>query len=474
MTSPNSQETSRQQPLATALSARLSELYGGPCAVSGLHRLTGGASAETWALTATAQGRPAAELILRRDAPGAEDPARMALEADSLTEAARVGVPVPEVRDRNPGVRSVHDCALGPAYLLMTKVQGEALPRKLLRDEEFADIRPRLPYELGRVLARIHHRMEPDRIPGLTVADPLDQLRGMYHSAGGAVPVLELALRWLDARRPPAGRDSVVHGDFRNGNVIVGKGGIRAVLDWELVHRGDPMEDLGWLCVRAWRFGAQAPVGGFGPRSELFRGYEEESGTSPDPEAVRWWEVYGTLRWAVFCKIQAQRAQHREATDALELLAVGRRVAECEHDLLDLMGLTPTPVPEPPSASRADVFGSPSAAELLVPVRALLTELSAQAAPRTRHLGRIAANILDMVSRELSLGSSARVNHAAELHHLGFDDEEALALAIRHGSVAPHTDQAVADAMRSATATRLSVANPGHSRLGTGSGPLRR
>ncbi len=469
MTSPNSQGTSRTHSLATALSTRLSELYGGPCTVTELQRLTGGASAETWALTAATPSKSAAELILRRDAPGAEDPARMAREAAALAEAARVGVPVPHLHDQSPFVPSAAPSRaeavdLGGSYLLMAKVPGQALPQRLLRDEDFADVRPRMPYECGRVLARIHHRMDPDRISGLTAGDQLDQLRTTYHSTGDPLPVLELAFRWLAARRPSAGRDSVVHGDFRNGNLIIGTDGIRAVLDWELVHRGDPMEDLGWLCVRAWRFGAEGPVGGFGPRSELFRGYAEESGTTPDPEAVHWWEVYGTLRWAVFCRIQAQRARQREAEGTLELLAIGRRVAECEHDLLDLLGLAPAPVSDVQVAPEADLFGTPSAAELLAPVRGLLTEWSGQAAPRARYLGRIAVNILDTVSRELSLGPSARENHAAALHRLGFRDEQDLALAIRQGAVVPNADHRVVDAIRSATAARLSVANPGYPR----------
>ncbi|MEU6198552.1 phosphotransferase family protein [Streptomyces sp. NPDC047061] len=449
--------------MATALRARLSELYSADCTVTALHRLTGGASAETWALTLTVPGEPPAELILRRDAPGAENPARMAREADALTEAARVGVPVPGLCDRAPGESVSHSGAtgLGPSYLLMTRVPGQALPQRLLRDEEFAGVRPRMPYELGQVLARVHHRMDPDRIPGLASEDPLEQLRGMYHSTSAPLPVLELAFRRLAAQRPAAGREAVVHGDFRNGNLIVGTDGVRAVLDWELVHRGDPMEDLGWLCVRAWRFGAEGPVGGFGPRSELFRGYADESGTAPDPEAVHWWEIYGTLRWAVLCRVQALRARNRPAQDALELLAIGRRVAECEYDLLCLLGLPATPNAAPPAGSAdADLFGSPSAAELLTPVGSLLTELSGAADPRTRHLGRIATHTLDMISRELVLGAAARAEHAEGLRRLGFRDERDLALAIRRAEVDPHTDHAVRETMCSATAARLGVANP--------------
>ena len=55
--------------------------------------------------------------------------------------------------------------------------------------------------------------------------------------------------------------------------------GIVAVLDWEVAHIGDPMRDLGWICTNSWRFGQEPPVGGFGEYEDLFRGYEEESGS---------------------------------------------------------------------------------------------------------------------------------------------------------------------------------------------------
>ena len=93
--------------------------------------------------------------------------------------------------------------------------------------------------------------------------------------------MFELALQWLKRHRPPEpARLSLVHGDFRNGNLMVDDDGLRAVLDWEMAHLGDPMEDLGWICVNSWRFGRhELPVGGFGTREQLFAGYVEAGGT---------------------------------------------------------------------------------------------------------------------------------------------------------------------------------------------------
>jgi aminoglycoside phosphotransferase (APT) family kinase protein len=129
---------------------------------------------------------------------------------------------------------------------------------------------------------------------------------------------------------------TLVHGDFRHGNLIIGSEGLRAVLDWELAHLGDPMEDLGWICVNSWRFGEiDKPVGGFGSREELFAGYEE-AGRRVDPDRVKFWEVMGTLRWGVMCCGMMQR--FRIGPDhSMERAMIGRRSSETEIDLLRLL-----------------------------------------------------------------------------------------------------------------------------------------
>ena len=149
-------------------------------------------------------------------------------------------------------------------------------------------------------------------------------------------PALELAFRWLATRPPAPSRHTVVHGDFRIGNVIFGPEGLRTVLDWELAHVGDPMEDLGWLCVRSWRFGADdRPVGGLCAREPFLAAYAEAAGSPVDPTAVRWWEVFGNLKWSIICIMQAKTFLDG-GVRSVELASLGRRIAEMELELLDL------------------------------------------------------------------------------------------------------------------------------------------
>ena len=198
-------------------------------------------------------------------------------------------------------------------------------------------MRRRLAYDLGGILARLH-TMAP--VLGLPDGDPLTDITALHESFNEPRPAIEVALRWLAAHRPaPSGRRAVVHGDFRNGNLMITPSGVSGVLDWELAHRGDPVEDLGWLCVKAWRFGSLAPVGGFGSREDLLEGYAAAGGVPPTSRELRWWEVYGTLRWAVLGRHQAERYLSGSEPN-IEYAALGRKVCEQEHDLFLALGLT--------------------------------------------------------------------------------------------------------------------------------------
>jgi len=303
----------------TTLAAQLADVLG-TSAITGLVRLSGGASRETWRFAA--DGRP---LILQRQRSG--DGRDMGVEASVLRAAGAAGMPVASVvaADAEPS------SPLGASFMVMTAVEGETIARKILRDDEFTEARRLLPAQLGAALAQLH-AVAVDTAPGLVEQDQIGYYRDMLDTLGQPHPAFELAFRWLEQHRPVSPRRAIVHGDFRLGNVIVGPDGLRAVLDWELAHLGDPMEDLGWLCVKAWRFGSPKPVAGVGEYDELFAAYEAAGGGHVDPDEARWWEVLGTLKWGIMCILQCN-AHLSGFSRSHELAAIGRRVCENEHDL---------------------------------------------------------------------------------------------------------------------------------------------
>jgi len=321
--------------LETRLREYLAASTGNVVTVSAPVRLSGGASRETWAFDARV-GHECMPLVVRLDPPGAPVQGGTRSEMRLLRLAGEGGVPVPRVLW---GEES--DQPLGGPFLVMERVEGETIPRKLLRDDAFAQARQRMVGQCATALAQIH-RLPIDSVDVLGPArSPLELLgdqRALIDRLGEPHPVFELALRWLESRAPAPGRIALVHGDFRTGNLIVGSDGLRAVIDWELAHLGDPAEDLGWFCVRSWRFGNDAlPAGGFGSREELLGAYAAAGGASVDASTLRFWEVYGTLRWGIICVLQAH-THLSGAVRSLELAAIGRRACEMEYDLLELIG----------------------------------------------------------------------------------------------------------------------------------------
>ncbi len=300
--------------------------------VEGLARLSGGASRDTWRFDAVERDGARHPLILQRQRSlVVEAWLDAAVEARLLRAAKAAGVPSAELV-----AASAYAEDLGLPYLLVERIEGETIPQRILRDARFAPARARLARQYGEALGRIQ-QIDPGAVPGLAQQDPLAHYAEVLAELGEPSPALELGFRWLAAHRPPPGEPVVVHGDFRNGNGIVDpEAGLRAVIDWELAHLGDPLEDLAWFCIRAWRFGAPLPVGGFGTFAELFAGYEETSGRRVDREAFRWWLVMGSARWAVICLMQG--ATHWQGhRHSVELAVTGRRAAEAEFDLMLLL-----------------------------------------------------------------------------------------------------------------------------------------
>jgi aminoglycoside phosphotransferase (APT) family kinase protein len=333
--------------LSRALEAFLTGKCGAGVRVEGFAPLAGGASREMFGFDLIEQGRAPRSLVLRMD-PG---PGRMqsdrAEEFGLLVLAGEAGVTVPAVR-----WLGAENDGLGARFIVMDRVRGEAIARRLLRDETYAATRSVLPENLARELARIRaidvndSRLSSLRARMAAGDDPcrfaraeIERYRNLLAVAdqGWPRPALRFAERWLLAHAPACTRPVLVHGDFRIGNVMFDERGLVAVLDWELAHIGDPLEDVGWLAVRAWRFGRDdLAVGGLCSRERFWDLYEREIGAPIDRAAALWWEIFGDWKWAIICVLQA--ASHKAARyPNVELASLGRRVAEVEWELMTLL-----------------------------------------------------------------------------------------------------------------------------------------
>jgi aminoglycoside phosphotransferase (APT) family kinase protein len=300
-------------------------------------RLSGGASMETWAFAIEGAG-PREDLILRRrSAPFDPDTARsvsLATEAALIRATGARGALVPPVRH----LCDEHD-ALGEAYV-MGRVAGETLGRRIVSDPRFDAVRGKLARQCGEALVPIHATAPPEGL-NLKVSDgegELDRYEEVYRGSGAERPILELAFQYLRRHLPEPAEPVLLHGDFRNGNIMFDpEKGVAAVLDWELSHIGDPAEDMGWICTNSWRFGRpDRPVGGFGDYADLLAGYAAAGGRPIELSRVRFWQMLGSLRWGIMC-LTMYLSWRDGVTKSVERPMIGRRVSETEADLVVLL-----------------------------------------------------------------------------------------------------------------------------------------
>ncbi len=293
--------------------------------------LTGGASADINRIILDNND----ELIVRRTL--SQEKSMMAipkiLEAKIQKVVKKNGAPVPAII-----IEFSEGEEIGEGYV-MEAIPGETIPRKILRDEKFATAREKLPFEIGKSLAKIHQTQLEDLtvLDQVTFSDSLEKLFQVYLSFNQPQPVFDLAFKWLEAQELIEYGDVLVHGDFRFGNFIISEENLESIIDWELAHIGNPMEDLGWLCVRSWRFGnVEKRVGGLGDIKDLIAGYESNSDIKIDESQLDIWQLYGSLRWGVICMMQTF-AHLSGMVNSVEKAAIGRRVSETEFDLMNMI-----------------------------------------------------------------------------------------------------------------------------------------
>jgi len=243
----------------------------------------------------------------------------------------RHGLPVPE-----PIFELAPEDGLERGFA-MTCIAGETLPKTLLTDPNYADARQRFAAQTGEIFARLH-AIPVAEVPFLAASadsrDPLAAQVARYDSYGEYHPAIDVGIRWLERHRPPARPARLIHGDYRVGNLLLDATGIVGVLDWECAHQGSPAEDFGWVCLRSWRFGRiERPVGGMGQRGELQAAYTANGGEAPGEDEVLWWEVFGSLKWAILNIMQAE-GHVRGVRRSLPFACCGRNAAMIEYDLL--------------------------------------------------------------------------------------------------------------------------------------------
>ena len=204
-----------------ALQTLTARIVPGALDIAHLRRLSAGATLQTWSFDAVADNTMLHPLILRRSPGGLRSTESLSLEveAELIRALAGSGAPVPTVLHT-----LMPEDGLGDGFL-MTRIEGETIPRRILRDPEFAAIRPHLATQFGTILGAIS-KVDSAHLPPLPFKPAeviMTRLSNRYESLGVARPVFEIAFRWLRQNAPvELTQYRLVHGDFRNGNMIFG------------------------------------------------------------------------------------------------------------------------------------------------------------------------------------------------------------------------------------------------------------
>jgi aminoglycoside phosphotransferase (APT) family kinase protein len=440
-----------------------------------LERLSGGASQETYRITiASSEGDRL--LAMRRAAGGEEGEITaqhpgLAVEALLMQVARAQGVPEPKVYY----VLQPQD-GIGAGFI-MQWLEGEALGARIVKAPELDAVRPQLAHMFGVTLARIHSidlqaTGLDQHLQHLTPEDYVRQTWERYQAFETPQPMIDFTARWLLDNLPSNYTPSLVHNDYRNGNVMVDTSGIVAVLDWEVAHIGDPMRDLGWMLTHSWRFGrAHLPVGGFGTADDFYAGYESVTGVAVDPQAVKFWQVFGSFWWAVGCLGMAEH--YRNGPDqSVERPGIGRRSSECQVDCVNLLIPGPVSLVEPQTDNV--YVDMPRADELLKSVTDFLRErVMSETTGRTQFLARVAGNSLDIVQREMALGETAAGQERERLRTLLASPEtdlmqlrEQLVQGLREGQIDLNAP-GLAEHLRASIVNQINIDQPRYAGLAT-------
>lgn len=460
------------QDFSQLLEAVLQREFPDFCAPLRCQQLSAGASQETYCLTYGAGNREI-RLALRRSHPTAIAASsvggiELETEAQLFQLATSNGIPGPEVKY----VLGKED-GLGHGYI-MQWLDGETLGQRIVHAPELNDIRDSLARSCGEILGRIHALdvQSTNLASKLSVVEPeqlVEETWLAYCALNVPVPMIDYTWRWLKDNLPTESRSTLVHGDFRNGNLMVTPQGINAVLDWELAHIGDPLRDLGWLCVNSWRFGvSHKPVGGFGSVDELLEGYQSTSGVTVSRDELRFWQVFGSFWWAM-ATLQMANSWRTGETPSLERPVIGRRSSEAQMDCVNL--LIPGEIDLPNEApSPLDGTQLPMPEELL---SGIITFLKEEVAPNmdghNHFLARVAANSLKTAQRELQFGQGAAEREHSRLQKLlngdGSLDSHRRQLVEQLRAQMPLEQPGLANHLRQSVATQLFIDQPRYSGL---------
>ncbi len=311
--------------------------------VSNLARIPGGASRETYRFRAHYDGRNRG-LILRRDPPASLIETERAAEYRAYDAFHGLGLPVPA-----PVALELDPAPLERPFFIMEEIEN-CQAGVILSPDPYGEHREAIGKQFFSVLGKIASYDPRDiglsdfegetDIHDVAMHEVARWEKVVLEDEREPQPIVRAAIRWLKRNPPPpAQRIAVVHGDYRTGNFLFDQDGtIRAILDWEMAHLGDPLEDLGWAIDPLWSGGNTDMAGGMLPRDEAIALWQKASGLRVEPEALFWWEIFASMKGAAIWISAAREYAQGSNTDPINAFSGWYCLAFHNKVLADRLG----------------------------------------------------------------------------------------------------------------------------------------
>ncbi len=314
--------------------------------IEGVERLGAGSSREMYRCRVS---RPSDErrIILRMDPPGQGLVAasERRVEYGVIAALRDTQIPVPEVfwLEEDPA-------HMGAPFFAMTEITGCETDGALFASEPFASLRGSVGRDKWSIMGRLA-RLDPAELgitglfapndPAQVWREQLDFWEAMLAANRlGTQPVTAATIRHLRRNPPsPPKQIALVHGDYRTGNFLFGPDGhVHAVLDWEMAHLGDPLEDLAYSLTRQYASADGLLAGNFAKQEQAIDWWEQASGLKVDPHALLWWRLFTTVKFQGLWASGASGWQRGENEDIVMISASWSCGATHEREALNLLG----------------------------------------------------------------------------------------------------------------------------------------
>lgn len=273
--------------------------------VTGMSRIHGGASRETFRCHASwlDQDTPITRaLILRRDPEASLIDTEREVEFSAYQDFFPTGIPVPEPIFLETDVKWLEQ-----PFFVMSQIENVKVASPM-KGGCYGDHQQKTGVEFWRYLGCIAEK-NPEELrlgkifPAVAAEDVWSQqldfwVKDIHQSGGDSNIVVQAAIRWLRRNPPPPPEKTVVvHGDYRTGNFLFDDSGeVKAILDWEMCHLGDPHEDIAWAIDPIWSFGREEEPSGLIAKDNALRVWMEHSGLTVNPESLVWWSVFSKVK----------------------------------------------------------------------------------------------------------------------------------------------------------------------------------